>query len=127
PVSQHQTNSIQRNPVTEHLRRRGVPQRVGALGRGNNTGALHRASHHSRNAVATQKWSEWGNASDEYAIAPLRSGATPDVVNDCVPNLLRQRQPNLITSLPRDAQCTGLPFDVTKPESRDIAGAKPQP
>src|SRR5262245_44184940 len=104
-----------------------MPQRVGALGRGNNTGALHGASDHIRNAVAAHKWSEWGNASNEYEIAPKRSGATLEVVDDCVPNLLRQWQPNLIASLPRDAQRTGLPFDVTKPEARDIAGPKPQP
>src|SRR5262245_13811759 len=89
--------------------------------------ALHGATHHTRNAMSTHKWPERGNASNECVITALRSGAASEVINDCVPNLLRQRQPNLITSLPRDAQRTGLPFDVTKPETRDGPGPKPQP
>ena len=52
--------------------------------------------------------------------------AVPKVIKDCVPNLLLEWQSNLISPLSRDAQRTGLPFDITKAKLGDITGPKPQ-
>jgi hypothetical protein len=121
-MSQHQTNAIERDTLAQHLGSSRVSQHVGTPGRPNDASTLHSATHHIRHAIATHKWPERGNASDEYVVA-LLPRAAPDVINDCVADLLRKRQPNLIASLARYTQRSRLPLDIAKQEAGDISGA----
>jgi hypothetical protein len=60
-------------------------------------------------------------------VAAAGSRAALDVIEDCISNLLRQRQPNLISSLPRHPQRAGLPLDIGNAKPRYITGPKPEP
>ena len=104
-----------------------MPQRVGAFGWANYAGSLHGASDHAGDAVSTDEWSEGSNVADEHVVAPVGSGATLEIADDCVSDFLRQWQPNLIASLPGHPQRAGLPLDIGQAQQRDITGSKSKP
>jgi hypothetical protein len=113
--------------MTQHLGRRRVSQDMCAFGWAHDTSPLHRASHRGGYTIASREWPIGGNVSNEDMVAIADGSPAREVVQDRVSNVLRERQTNLVATLPGDSQCTGLPLYIRDAKSRDVAGSEPEP
>jgi len=108
--------------MAQHLGRSRMSQHVGAFGRRLDAGSLHGAPHHTGYTVTTYEWPERSDVSDKEAVGVAYRRPAPDVVEDCVSDLLWERQPDLITSLPRDPQRAGPPLDIGNAKLCHVTG-----
>ena len=89
-------------------------------------GPLHEALHHRRDAVTIPERPAWSDSAQEHAIALADGRSALEVGSDCIPDVLRKRQADLIARLARDPQRARLPLDVDETELRHVAGPQPE-
>ena len=112
--------------MSKHLGRRCVPQDMCAFGRAHNTCPLHHAFHHGGYTGASLEWLVRGEIQNENMVAIASGSPAREIVQNRVSNILRERQSNLIASLPGDQQRARLPFDIASAKPSDVTGSEPE-
>ena len=125
-MPEDQADLLERNAMAQHLGRRRVPQDVRPFDRRHDAGPLHEALHHRRDAVAIPERPAWRDRAQEHAIALTGGRPALEIGGDRIPDVLRQRQADLVARLARDPQRARLPLDVDETELRHVAGPQPE-
>jgi len=114
----------QRHPGVGQLTSQGVAEPVGP----NNRHSRPRtgAANYARDPIRSQ-WPNWGNSSQEHL--PMHGdlrAAPPQIRDDRLADVARQREAVLVTSLAVHHDLAGPPVDVIEAEAGDLAGAQPE-
>jgi hypothetical protein len=103
----------------------GVPQ-VGSSCRGFHSSPLKGSSHNIGNAVAGYELSDWSTIAEEDPIRADISRPKTNVTEQCIANVLRQRQADLIPAFTGYSQSAVHPIYIIEAKQSQVTSADAQ-
>ena len=113
-MTKNQANAVQRHPLTEHFRRGGVTEKVGAFRGAVHAGLFQRTLDHSRHTVVGHERLERRNLTEKDVVCCTEGGPGNQILQQRVARILRQRQADFVTPFPHDPERASFPLKVTQ-------------
>ena len=117
---------IQGHAIAQHLCGGRVTQEVRTLGGRIDVGASESMFHHGRDPVPGSKGSVRGDASNKHVFGIDVRRPAFQITQQCVANILWERQAHLVSPFPHHLQRAAVPIDVFETQTCYISGTQPQ-
>ena len=127
-MSQEIGNLFETCPSTDKARRERVPQKVSPLARSLDIGLLQSVLHGLGDDSARRRGSNAKVVENEHMPRPSRRPPIPEVLDDCLPDIVRERKDSATAGLAgADIENACPPIDVFKLDLGHLAGTEPEP
>jgi hypothetical protein len=111
-VTENEAGLIQGHAIAQHLCSGRVTQQVRTFGRSIDLGASESMLHYGRDPVPGGKRSIRGDASNEDVIGIDVGGSAFQIAQQCVADILWERQTDLVSPFPHYPHRAAVPIDV---------------
>jgi hypothetical protein len=99
-----------------------VSKQVRTLGGSINVRTFESVFHHGRDTIPGGKRPAWSVASNKHVIGVDLRWAAFQVSEQCVADILRERQSHLVSSFSYHLERAAVPVDVAETQTRYISG-----